>query len=169
MSVPTVSNALDVLLFSREAGKVCPDVPTVMNAEKVMFIVRMIMSELDELVCTVTHSSEECESFMREAMNNRDACTNFQGSYTDPEDIIAAQADALVDSWYYSLNTAAQHGMNLSSIFDLVHASNMAKKDPVTGKFLKRESDGKIIKPKGWTSPDIRAEIIRQIKEGSWT
>ena len=59
------------------------------------------------------------------------------------------QADALVDVYYYSLNAAAKKGVNLSSIFSIVHAANMAKRDPATGQFLKRE-DGKIIKPKGW-------------------
>lgn len=59
------------------------------------------------------------------------------------------QADALVDVYYYSLNAAAKKGVNLSSIFSIVHSANMAKRDPKTGVFLKR-ADGKIIKPEGW-------------------
>ena len=43
----------------------------------------------------------------------------------------------------------------------------MAKRDPETGKFLKR-ADGKIINPKGWTPPNVEAEIQRQLKEGSF-
>ena len=43
----------------------------------------------------------------------------------------------------------------------------MAKRDPVTKKFLKRE-DGKIIKPVGWQEPDIVGEITRQMKMGAW-
>lgn len=43
----------------------------------------------------------------------------------------------------------------------------MAKRDPATGKFIKRE-DGKIIKPVGWTAPDVNGEILRQIQEGSF-
>ena len=42
-----------------------------------------------------------------------------------------------------------------------------AKRDPATGKFIKRE-DGKIIKPVGWTAPDVNGEILRQIQEGSF-
>ena len=38
----------------------------------------------------------------------------------------AAQADALVDVYYYSQNAACKKGMNLSKIFSLVHAANMA-------------------------------------------
>jgi len=103
-----------------------------------------------------------------EALITRDRCTNLKDTYKTTTDLIAAQNDALVDSWYYSLNMAAKHGVNLSSIFDIVHAANMAKRDPVTGKFKHRESDGKIIKPKGWKSPDVEGEITRQITQGSW-
>ena len=60
--------------------------------------------------------------------------------------VVAEEADELVDIWYYSLNVAAKKGVNLSSLFDIVQATNMAMKDPVTDTFLKREN-GKIIKP----------------------
>ena len=52
----------------------------------------------------------------------------------------------LVDSYYYSLKCCCKKGINLSNIFEVVHKANMDKRDPLTGKFLKRE-DGKIIKP----------------------
>ncbi len=70
------------------------------------------------------------------------------------------QADALIDVYYYSLNAAAKKGINLSAIFKIVHAANMAKRDPATGKFLKRD-DGKIIKPAGWkvTSASVKHRI----------
>ena len=45
--------------------------------------------------------------------------------------------------------------MNLSAVFGVVHGANMAKRNPATGKFEKRESDGKIIKPPGWSPPDV--------------
>merc|ERR1719402_555208 len=88
----------------------------------------------------------------------------------DPKDqnkVVAEQADALVDIWYYSLNAACKKGINLSAVFDIVQAANMAKKDPETGKFLKR-ADGKIIKPKGWQPPDVVAEMDRQREEGAF-
>ena len=43
----------------------------------------------------------------------------------------------------------------------------MAKRDPLTGKFIKRD-DGKILKPQNWTAPDIKKEIQKQRNEGSW-
>lgn len=160
------SDANDVYQFTTETGTVCPDKPTAMGRSSVLFIIRMIMSELDELACTVTDNDTERDKLMNEAMNTRDKCNNFM--YESEDELIGAQFDALVDSWYYSLNTAAKHGVNMSKIFDLVHQANMAKRDPVSGKFLRREADGKIIKPTGWKSPDITSEIKHQREQGSW-
>lgn len=163
------SNAEAVREFTEGAsGYPCPERPIPMSPEKAMFIVRMVMSELDELACTVNPDAESRDLFMKAALESRDKCNKFQSTYDTDVKRIAAQFDALVDAWYYSLNVAANHGTNMSSIFDLVHQANMAKRDPVTGTFLKRESDGKIIKPAGWKSPDIEAEVQRQINQGAW-
>ena len=117
--------------------------------------------------CTVTSDPSERDAMMAEALSTRDQCKRF--NYRGDNELIAAQFDALVDAWYYSLNVAARHGVNLSRIFTVVHAANMAKRDPSTGKFLHRESDGKIIKPAGWKEPDIEGEITRQLLEGAWS
>lgn len=159
------SNAEDVREFTVESGTECPLTPVAMNRESVKFIIRMVMSELDELACTVTSDKTEKESLMTDSFVTRDQCSQYH--YPTNESLIAAQFDALVDSWYYSLNIAAKHGTNMSKIFDVVHGANMDKRDPTTGLFLKRE-DGKIIKPLGWKSPDIDEEIRRQIEEGGF-
>lgn len=161
-----MNNAEAVKEFTEGAGTDCPDQPKVMSRSDAKFIIRMVMSELDELACTVCETPEERDTLMQEALESRDHCKHF--TYENESELIGAQFDALVDAWYYSLNVAARHGVNMSSIFDLVHQANMNKRDPETGKFLRRESDGKIIKPRGWTSPDIGAEIRRQIEEGAW-
>lgn len=62
-------------------------------------------------------------------------------------------ADALADIIYIACGTAISYGIPLDEIFNEVHRSNMAKL--VDGKVLRRE-DGKIQKPEGWTSPDIK-------------
>jgi predicted HAD superfamily Cof-like phosphohydrolase len=161
------SNAVSVKDFTEgSTGTVCPATPIAMNREKAMFIIRMVISELDELACTVCENEADRDRFMEECLNTRDKCRNF--SYGTQVDLIAAQADALVDAWYYSLNISAQHGINLSSLFDIVHSANMAKRDPVSGKFIRRATDGKVIKPEGWQLPDVEGEIARQMRDGSW-
>ena len=161
------SNADAVREFTEGAsGKACPTTPKPMDRENVRFIIRMVMSELCELACTVTENPEQRDKLLHDALDTRDVCSNF--NYPTRTNLIGAQFDALVDAWYYSLNIAARHGVNMSRIFDVVHQANMNKRDPTTGKFLRRESDGKVIKPEGWKSPDIDGEIERQDNDGAW-
>lgn len=161
------SNADAVHQFTMETGYPCPDRPKPMDRESVKFIIRMVISELDELACTVCKDEKERDELMRDALQSRDRCKRFNGSSEPDAELIGDQFDALVDAWYYSLNTAAKHGVNMSKLFDTVHAANMAKRDPITGKFLRRD-DGKIIKPYGWKAPDITGEIKRQMEQGAW-
>ncbi len=46
----------------------------------------------------------------------------------------------------------------VEKVFNAVHESNMAKRDPETGKFIIR-GDGKVMKPEGWKAPNVY-EII---------
>ncbi len=67
-------------------------------------------------------------------------------------------ADALADILYFVYGTACTLNIDMESIFDLVHIANMKKVvNPVF-----RKSDGKLMKPEGWTSPKIAEEVERQ-------
>mmetsp|Transcript_3490 Transcript_3490/g.2983 ORF Transcript_3490/g.2983 Transcript_3490/m.2983 type:complete len:231 (+) Transcript_3490:112-804(+) len=158
------SNAEHVREFTFEAGQPTPDKPQLMDTDKAKFITKMILDEVLELLSTVLPPQAA-----KEAMKGMidEAKSIPQMDQNDKTALIAEQGDAFVDIWYYSLNCMAKQGVNLSKIFDLVHGANMAKRDPATGKFIKR-ADGKIIKPKGWTAPNVEQEIERQMKEGSW-
>jgi hypothetical protein len=65
---------------------------------------------------------------------------------------IVGIADALADVIYIACGTAVAYGIPLDKVFDEVHRSNMAKL--VDGKVIRR-ADGKVLKPEGWTPPDI--------------
>jgi predicted HAD superfamily Cof-like phosphohydrolase len=146
--------------FTEGAGFKCPEKPQLMNRDEVRFLIKMVLSEMQELADTVTSSSEESVQFMHECVGVDQSKHESVGK--SELELIADQADAAVDCWVYLLNGFCKKGVDLSKIFDLVHQSNMAKRDPKTGKFIRRESDGKILKPEGWTAPDILAEIHRQ-------
>lgn len=156
-----LSNQEKVNEFTRGVGSEIPKTPKLMDKEQVLFLVRMAMSELQELVDTVTSSNEESLEIMRDCLGVDQS--KHQTSERSELELIAEQADACVDCWYYMLNVAGRHGHDLSAVFDVVHNANMAKRDPKTGKFIVRESDGKILKPPGWQAPDIVAEIKRQM------
>lgn len=67
-------------------------------------------------------------------------------------------ADALADIIYVAVGTALEYGIPLDKVWDEVQRTNMAKIDPTNGKVRRRE-DGKILKPKGWTAPDIKRAL----------
>lgn len=161
------SNAVDVKEFTEgSSNKLCPKTPMPLDKQSVLFIIRMVISELDELACTVSNNDSDKETLMLSAFNTRDLCKNYK--YDTELATVSAQADSMVDAWYYMLNIAAKHGMNLSKLFDVVHQANMDKRDPVSGKFIRRESDGKVIKRDGWMPPDIEGEMKKQYDNGSW-
>ena len=67
---------------------------------------------------------------------------------------IVGIADALGDMIYIICGTAVSYGIPLEEVFDEIHRSNMAKL--VDGKVIRR-ADGKVLKPEGWTPPDIQS------------
>lgn len=72
----------------------------------------------------------------------------------EADDDIVEIADALGDIIYIACGTAIAYGIPLERVFNEIQRSNMAKL--VDGKVLRRE-DGKIMKPEGWTPPDIKS------------
>jgi predicted HAD superfamily Cof-like phosphohydrolase len=160
------SNSDDVREFTSGAGQPTPDYPCVMENADVIFLTKMILDETMELMATIL-PPKESKNIMKKLIDESKDIP--QEKYEEGEEYkkIADQADALVDIYYYSLNAACKKGINLSSIFNVVHSANMDKRDPITNKFLKRE-DGKIIKPKGWKPPDVEGEIKRQLNESSF-
>lgn len=144
--------------FTSGTGHPIPSKPQKMNKDEVSFLAKMVLDETMELLATV-YSSEEAKEFVtKTVMESRDL-EQIRGS---DNEIIVEQADAMVDIYYYCLNAASKKGMDISTIFHIVHEANMNKRDPQTGKFIKNE-EGKIIKPKGWTAPDVLSEINRQM------
>lgn len=72
----------------------------------------------------------------------------------DKNDLVEI-ADALADLIYIAYGTAVAYGIPLDKVFAEVHRSNMAKLGP-DGKPIYRD-DGKVLKPAGWTPPDIKS------------
>lgn len=161
-----MSDAELVMQFTKESGCHVCEKPELMSNEETMFLIKMMLDEIMELGATVGSSNDVKNSMINMIKESKDIDIDYKN--IPKNQLIGLQADALVDSYYYSLNASCKKGVNISKIFSLVHQANMNKKDKVSGKFLKR-SDGKIIKPQGWEEPDITAEIDKQNKEGGFT
>lgn len=155
------SNYDDVKQFTEESNGIkCPTIPEKMTKDEVSFLLKMVLSEMTELAQTVTSSYDEALQMVKDSV---DVDPSTHTNLDDNVEIIAEQGDAMVDAWYYMLNSASKRGIDLSKIFNEVHGANMRKKDPVTNKFIRRETDGKILKPVGWKPADI-CQVVKNMK-----
>ena len=119
------------------------------------------MAYKDDLPTRPQYMTAEDIAFIREMVN--DELDELMAAQT-----VTEQADALVDVIYYICDCAVRNGINLDPIFDIVHNANMQK--VVNGKVIRREEDGKILKPEGWEDPTLKLEkeMTRQAREGGF-
>ena len=68
--------------------------------------------------------------------------------------------DALIDILVVTIGAIYSMGADPEGAWREVMATNFAKIDRVTGKVRKRE-DGKVLKPVGWTPPDLKPDLHR--------
>jgi predicted HAD superfamily Cof-like phosphohydrolase len=155
-----------VIQFTQESG-VQPKQDVCMNIQETEFLVRMMCSELIELIQTGIHVNvdsalgllrETIASTQEDGIDEYRWCLDATRSEDSPQLILKYQVQELERLWYVIYTLYQQHGIDLDKVFDVVHEANMAKRFP-DGKFHKRE-DGKIIKPPGWKEPDI-VSVIR--------
>lgn len=156
-----------VFQFTRAAAQSpLPTEPQPLNRERVRWLSSMVISELFELACSVSapEDGKTQKEIASELLDEAYAKIDKNGDAYSPEPIVQAsqQADAIVDWIYYSLNVAAAHCIDIEPVFELVHAANMTKVDSATG-IVRRNEDGKIQKPPGWSPPDIESELKRQL------
>lgn len=68
------------------------------------------------------------------------------------------QLDACMDMIWVILGYCRMKGYNVDGAWAEVARSNLAKIDATTGKVIKR-ADGKVLKPEGWTPPDLTSFV----------
>jgi predicted HAD superfamily Cof-like phosphohydrolase len=67
-----------------------------------------------------------------------------------------AELDALIDILVVTIGAIHSAGFDAEGAWKEVMRTNFAKIDKDTGKVRKRE-DGKVLKPVGWTPPDLKS------------
>ena len=75
-------------------------------------------------------------------------------------DDLTEQLDALIDILVVTIGAIHSAGFDGEGAWKEVMATNFAKIDRETGKVRKRE-DGKVLKPVGWTPPDLIRYLTR--------
>lgn len=68
--------------------------------------------------------------------------------------------DALIDIIVVTIGAVHSMGADAEGAWKEVMSTNFAKIDKETGKVRKRE-DGKVLKPVGWTPPDLKPYITK--------
>jgi predicted HAD superfamily Cof-like phosphohydrolase len=94
--------------------------------------------------------SEENASLYRRLINEE--YNEFLEAYQDKDEV--EQLDACMDLIWVTLGYCHMKGYDVEGAWNEVVRSNMKKLDPKTQKVIRRE-DGKILKPEGWTPPDL--------------
>ena len=77
----------------------------------------------------------------------------FQEAIKDNDEV--EQLDACMDMIWVILGYCHMKGYKVDEAWAEVARSNLAKIDPTTGKVIKR-ADGKVLKPEGWTEPNLK-------------
>ena len=75
-------------------------------------------------------------------------------------DDLTEQLDALIDILVVTIGAIHSAGFDGEGAWKEVMRTNFAKIDPTTGKVRKRE-DGKVLKPEGWTAPELTPFLKR--------
>jgi predicted HAD superfamily Cof-like phosphohydrolase len=70
------------------------------------------------------------------------------------------ELDALIDILVVTIGAIHSMGADAEGAWKEVMRTNFAKIDHATGKVRKRE-DGKVLKPQGWTPPDLKSYITK--------
>lgn len=71
------------------------------------------------------------------------------------------QLDALIDILVVTIGAIHSMGADAEGAWKEVMKTNFAKIDSKTGKVRKRE-DGKVLKPVGWTAPELNKFLTRE-------
>jgi predicted HAD superfamily Cof-like phosphohydrolase len=85
---------------------------------------------------------EEYEEFLQACFENNDI----------------ERLDACMDMIWVILGYCHMKGFDVDGAWKEVARSNLSKINPETGKVIKRE-DGKVLKPEGWTPPQLEQFI----------
>ncbi len=156
----------NVKIFTEQSkGIELPTHPRKMTRDEVLFSVKMVCEELQELLSTVTNFHEDVKLLLLNIVENSNSPTYNNLGKSDLE-LMAEQVDAFVDIDYYNCNAAAKVGFNVDDVFNIVHQANMNKKFE-DGTFHKN-SEGKVIKPPNWEEPDVVGVVLNWFKNGTW-
>ena len=106
---------------------------------------------------TPHHIPQELEDFRMRFLHEE--LTELEHAYFDQD--LPKIADALVDLVYVALGTAHLHGLPWEALFAEVQRANMTKVRATCKEDSTRLSSFDVVKPEGWTPPNIIEVLMR--------
>lgn len=111
------------------------------------------MAEMGQEIGVYPFIPNEATTFLREEIVEEEYTELMEGL---AEGNLEKVADGCVDLCVVVIGTAIAYGIDLRSIWDEIHKTNMAK---VGGPI---RADGKRLKPEGWKPPEVARLLIEQ-------
>jgi predicted HAD superfamily Cof-like phosphohydrolase len=105
--------------------------------------------------CDQTVGTENLEQYKLYHELIREEVQELEDSRTKEDDL-----DALIDILVVTIGAIHSAGFDGEGAWKEVMKTNFAKIDKKTGKVRKRE-DGKVLKPQGWTAPELEQFLTR--------
>lgn|GEM_PF-10794 len=160
-----------VKAFHQAMDDVPNDIPHVLNTDVASYRMGFKAEEIVEFLFATSDNDKETFHKLVEQLiaDIHQSVEKIESKGEFTEDILAEQADAVVDLLYFTYGTFVLMGIDPHEIFQIVHNANMGKL-AADGKPRFDEVTGKLLKPEGWEekyAPEakIREEIARQIAE----
>jgi predicted HAD superfamily Cof-like phosphohydrolase len=105
--------------------------------------------------CDQTVGTENIDQYRLYHNLMKEEFAELEASTTKEDDL-----DALIDILVVTIGAIHSMGADAEGAWKEVMSTNFAKIDNQTGKVRKRE-DGKVLKPQGWTPPDLKPFVVR--------
>ena len=137
----------DIWHFHRASGTPAPDQVSYPSAEDIERRKKLIAEEAKE-TCDALQKLKEIRDRVNQTTEAKDYRENID-LQLKAQDALREVVDGLVDTVVVVLGTAVEMGVDLDPAWAEVHLTNMAKYP-----YHKNEW-GKVLKPEGWTPPDI--------------
>lgn len=161
-----MSHFHQVVQFNEAARGDLPHRPTKLTLEQAKLCLRILIEEPFECFEAMFDPESSALQRMRNHLNAIQYTLKHETSEADLVQNNVMLLDGLCDTVVVAMGMAAMAGLPFNEGMDEVNRSNLAKIDQVSGKCLKDEG-GKILKPQGWTKPDLAAVVARGHKHGN--
>ncbi|WEG73916.1 HAD family hydrolase [Vagococcus intermedius] len=162
----------EVKAFHKKFDDRQPEAPTALSQEEALRRANFIMEEVVELLHASSHNKPTCFYELVEQLKKGmdETVVKIENQAKKIDNPLVSQADALIDTLYFTYGTFVLMGVQPAPLFSIVHQANMGKLFP-DGQPHYHPLTGKVLKPQNWEhdfAPEkkLEQEMTRQSQVG---